>query len=230
MGREENRDYEFEDRSDVGRRLAHRLASYRGSGAVVLALPRGGVEVGAELARELALPLDVVVVCRVPRPGHPGTSLGAVVEGLPPVLDEKKVAASGLTEGEVASLVRTEEREVERRVRRYRGGAYLADIRGRVVILVDDGIATGETVRPAIAALRQRRPRRLVLAVGICAPGPFQELAGAVDELVALSVPAGFGSIGDVYRRYDPVTDDRVTAALGRSREMFASEGGTPAG
>ncbi len=207
---------EFEDREDAGRRLAQLLLPYRGTNALVLALPRGGVVVAAPIAERLGLPLDVLIVRKVGHPAQPEYGLGAVVEGLPPVLNADAMARAGISEADLTCTIRTEQREVERRARRYRGGRLLSDVRGRVVLLVDDGIATGGTVRSAIRALRQRRPRKIVLAVGVAPPETYASLREEVDELVCLSVPADFSAVGQFYRDFQPVSDDRVVGLLKR--------------
>ncbi|MGD0718308.1 MAG: phosphoribosyltransferase family protein [Thermoplasmata archaeon] len=207
---------ELEDREDAGRRLAQLLLPYRRTNALVLALPRGGVVVAAPIAERLELPLEVLIVRKIGHPAQPEFGLGAVVEGLPPVLDTDGMIRAGISEAELAPMIRTEQREVERRARRYRGGRLLPDIRGRVVLLVDDGIATGGTVRSAIKALRQRRPQKIVLAVGVAPPDTYESLRKEVDELVCLSVPTDFAAVGQFYREFQPVSDDRVIELLNR--------------
>ncbi len=209
---------EFEDREDVGRRLAQLLLPYRRTKAIILAVPRGGVVVAAEIAERLELPMDVLIVRKIGHPAQPEFGLGAVVEGLPPVLSAAGMVRAGLSETDLAPTIREEQREVERRARRYRGGRILPDVRGRTVLLVDDGIATGGTLRSAIKALRQRRPQKIVLAVGVAPPGVFASLRKEVDELVCLSVPTDFDAVGQFYREFQPVSDDRVVALLNRFR------------
>lgn len=208
--------WEFASREDAGRRLAKRLVAYRGAGALVLALPRGGVVVGAEIARELHLPMEALIVRKIGHPSNPEYGLGALVEGLPPSFDEDRLRRAGISEADLLPTLLDEQREVERRMRRYREGRPLGDVRGRVVILVDDGIATGVTVRAALRALRTRRPRRIVLAVGVAAPEALNALREEVDELVCLASPATFSAVGDSYRSFDPVADDTVVALLRR--------------
>lgn len=207
---------EFEDRADAGRRLAQLLLAYRGTDAIVLALPRGGVVVAGEIAERLSLPLDVLIVRKIGHPAEPEFGLGAVVEGLPPVLNTAAMIRSGITEADLRATIRLEEQEVERRARRYRGGRLLPDVRGRTVLLVDDGLATGGTVRAALSALKKRRPKRLVLAVGVAPPETFAALRTQVDELVCLSVPAEFSAVGQFFREFQPVSDDQVVAVLNR--------------
>ena len=219
---------EFADREEVGRRLAQRLASLRGTNALILALPRGGVVIGAPIAERLGLPMDVLIVRKIGHPTQPEFGLGAVVEGLPPVFDTARLVRAGLTEADLAATVRLEEQEVERRARRYRDGRGLADVRGRTVVIVDDGVATGGTVRAAIRALRRRRPRRIVLAVGVAPAEAVAILRDEVDELVCLAIPVDFSAVGESYRDFRPVSDDRVVALLHRSGRP--GSGGTTSG
>ncbi len=220
---------EFVDRIDVGRRLARRLERYRRTDAVILALPRGGVQVGFVVAERLGLPLDVLIVRKVGHPSNPEYGLGSVVEGLPPVMDRIRIAAAGLTEEDLAPAIERARQEVERLLRRYRAGRQLVELRGRIVILVDDGIATGGTMRSALEALRQSRPAKIVLAVGVSPPETFEELRHQVDELVCLSVPVPFSAVGQVYRRFDQVSDDEVVDLLRRSRSRLTREIAAPA-
>lgn len=209
---------EFEDREDAGQHLAQLLLPYRGTDAIILAVPRGGVVVAAEIAERLGLPMDVLIVRKIGHPAQPEFGLGAVVEGLSPVLNATAMVRARLTETDLALTIREEQREVERRARRYRGGRLLPDVRGRTILLVDDGIATGGTLRSAIQALRQRRPKKIVLAVGVAPPGAFASLRKEVDEFVCLSVPNDFAAVGQFYREFRPVSDERVVALLKRSR------------
>lgn len=209
---------EFENREEVGRRLAQVLMPYRGTDAVLLALPRGGVVVAGPIAERLGLPLDVLIVRKIGHPAQPEYGLGAVVEGFPPVFSTAGLVRSGLTEADLAPVVLEEQREVERRARRYRAGRLLPDVRGKTVLLIDDGIATGGTVRSAISALKTRRPHRIVLAIGVAPPSTFEALQKEVDELVCLSVPTEFASVGESFADFQPVSDDRVVALLRQFR------------
>ncbi len=191
---------------------------------MILGLPRGGVQVGFVVAQRLGLPLDVLIVRKVGHPSNPEYGLGSVVEGLPPVMDKSRMAAAGLTEEDLAPAIEQAQREVERRVRRYRAGRPLVDVRGRIVILVDDGIATGGTVRSALEALRQGRPAKIVLAVGVAPPETVEELRPQVDELVCLSMPVAFSAVGQFYRSFDQVSDEEVVDLLARSQSQGPRE------
>jgi predicted phosphoribosyltransferase len=167
----------FRDRRDAGRRLAAKLESYRGQDAIVMALPRGGVVVGYEIAAELQLPLDVVVARKLGAPMQPEYGIGAIAPGGAYVLDADAVRSLRITEEELDQVLVAEMREMERRERRYRDDRPPAPVSGRTVILVDDGLATGVTARAAIQCLRAQGPRRLVLAVPVCAAETAEAMA-----------------------------------------------------
>lgn len=209
----------FEDRADAGRRLARRLARYGDEDPVVLALPRGGAPVAAEVARALGAPLDVFVSRKLGAPDQPELGIGAVAQGGARVLNARIVEHLGITEGYLDRITRRELAEVERRLRLLRGeGRPEPEIEGRTAILVDDGLATGVTARAAIRALRQRGPRRLVLAVPVCPPQTARAIAPEVDDLVCLETPEDFVAVGLWYRNFDQTTDDEVVALLEQAR------------
>lgn len=180
----------FEDRGDAGRRLAERLASYADERPVVFALPRGGVPVGAEVSRSLGAPLEIIVSRKLGAPGQPEFGIGAVAPGGVRVLNERAVRALGIEEDYVDRVTTRESAEVERRLRLFRGeGHPYPDLDGRTAILVDDGLATGVTARAALLALSRLKPRRLVLAVPICAPQTAALLRPETDDLICLLSP-----------------------------------------
>lgn len=205
----------YEDRRAAGRALGRALAGYRGQRPLVLGIPRGGVIVAAEVAAALDGELDVVVARKVGAPWQPEYALGAVDpdgEVVPgPELHGAGESPAGLA-GEVA-LARA---EVERRLRCYRQGRAGPGIEGRVVIVVDDGVATGLTARAALGWVRRRRPARLVFAAPVGGPDQVAELAGWSDEVVCPLQPRDFTAVSRHYRRYPAVSDDEVLAALGR--------------
>ena len=208
----------FADRVEAGERLAVALARYKGADAVVLAIPRGGVIVGAAVARALGLPLDVVVPRKIGAPGNPELGLGAIAPGVR-VLDEWLIERLGVTEDYLEREIEAEEREIERRERVYRAGRPPVDVEGKVAIVVDDGVATGGT---AIAALRWARAQgaaRVVLAVPVAPPGSVPKLAREADEVVVLETPEPFFAVGEWYRRFDQTTDEEVIAALARAAQ-----------
>ena len=208
----------FEDREDAGRKLAERLSRYRDERPVVFALPRGGVPVGYEIASSLGVPLEVLVARKLGAPGQPEFGIGAVAPDGVRVLNEEVVRRLGIPDEYVERITEWETAEVERRLRHFRGERPEPDVRGRTVILVDDGLATGVTARAAIEALRRREPRRLVLAAPVCAAQTAELLAPEVDELVCLEVPPDLGAIGFWYRDFAQTPDEEVIELLERAR------------
>ena len=210
----------FRDRTDAGRQLAEQLHGSREERPLVLALPRGGVPVGAEVARALDAPLDVWVVRKVGVPWAPELGVGAVAEGGVLFLDPEGLARVGISAEDLQDVVHAQRREVQERVSRYRRGHPAPRLAGRALILVDDGIATGGTVHAALQALRARRPGRIVLAVPVAATQSLELLAPLVDELVCVQPPARLRSIGDWYEDFREVSDDEVVRLLSQDREQ----------
>ena len=212
----------YRDRSEAGRRLAERLAHFARQSPVVLALPRGGVPVAAVIAERLGAPLDVFVVRKIGAPGNPEYGLGAVTEGGTVLLDGDRIAALGLAPADLAGEIRRQSQEVESRVRRLRGTTPAVSLEGATVLVVDDGLATGGTARAAVRAIRTRRPRSVVLAVGVAAAEAHDTLAREVDELVCPCVPQAFWAVGEWYRDFSEVSDDDVLRMLRRHREALS--------
>ena len=208
----------FQDRSDAGRRLAKALSEYKGRNAVVLALPRGGVPVAAEVAAALKAPLDLILVRKIGVPTQPELAMGAVVDGAAPIVvrNEEVIELSGTTAEEFDATCARELAEIERRRQLYIGDRPRAEIAGRVVIVIDDGIATGATTRAALQAIRNRKPKELVLAVPVAPPDTITKLREAVDALICLETPELFGAIGYFYRDFRQVSDQEVVAILKR--------------
>jgi putative phosphoribosyl transferase len=201
----------FEDRRQAGRVLAAALSKYAGcEDVVVLALPRGGVPVAFEVARQLGAPLDVFVVRKLGVPGHEELAMGALASGGIRVLNEDVIAGLGIEECVIESVTAAEGRELARREQAYRGGRPPLDIAHRAVILVDDGLATGSTMRAAVAGLRQRKPARLVVAVPVAASSSCEILAREVDELVCAVRPERFFAVGAWYEDFSQTTDVEV--------------------
>jgi putative phosphoribosyl transferase len=210
----------FRDRSEAGRTLAEHLRDYAGRNDVmVLALPRGGVPVGFEVARALGAPLDVFLVRKLGVPGREELALGAIASGGARVLNDDVVAALGIDGALIEEIARREQAELERRDEAYRRGAPAPDVRGKTVILVDDGLATGATMRAAVTALRQLGPERLVVAVPAAARQTCDELRPEVDELVCAVTPEPFYAVGMWYADFSETSDDEVRDLLVRARE-----------
>ena len=208
----------FEDRAEAGRQLATALAGYKDERPVVLALPRGGVAVAAAIAEALDAPLGLILVRKIGAPTRRELALGAVVDGKDPcvVRNDDVIQALGISEAIFDAICRRELTEIERRRRRYEGGATPIDVAARVVIVVDDGIATGATMRAALRATRLRRPKKLVLAAPVAAPDALNELRSEVDDVVCLISEEPFNAIGLFYVDFHQMNDAEVTEILSR--------------
>jgi putative phosphoribosyl transferase len=205
----------FRDRIEAGELLAGKLAEYAGRPDVlVLALPRGGVPVGFEVARRLNVPLDALVVRKLGVPGQEEFAMGAVASGGVLNLNARTVEALGIPAGAIDAVVARERSELERRETVYRGGRPAPDVRHRTVILVDDGIATGSTMRAAIGALRSLGARRIVAAAPVMAGSSFRDMRGDADEVVAVIAPEDFSGVGQWYEDFSQTTDGAVQALL----------------
>jgi putative phosphoribosyl transferase len=205
----------FRDRTEAGRLLAQRLAIYEGHPDVlVLALPRGGVPVAFEVARALEAPLDVFVVRKLGVPGYEELAMGAIASGGIRVLNEDLVRALGIPDDVIEAVTARELRELRSRERAYRGDRPPPAVRGRTVILVDDGIATGSTMRAAIAALRRLEPARLIVAVPAAAPSTCNEIRREADDCICEIMPDPFYAVGIWYEDFSQTTDDEVRDLL----------------
>ena len=205
----------FRDRADAGRALAARLSHLTGrDDVVVLGLPRGGVPVAHEVASALGAPLEVLVARKLGVPGQSELAMGAVAAGGVRVLHRVVVDALGVRPEVVEHVALREEAEVARREESYRKGRPPLDVAGRVVVVVDDGLATGSTMRAAVAALRTMAPQRIVVAVPVGARETCQELATEADEVVCLETPAAFRAVGQWYDDFSQTTDDQIRALL----------------
>jgi putative phosphoribosyl transferase len=205
----------FLDRREAGRRLAADLAQYANRADVrVFALPRGGVPVAFEVARALDAPLDVFVVRKLGVPGHEELAMGAIASGGVRVLNERVVNQVGIDESEIEAVADRERAELERRERAYRGERDPIDVEGKTVIVVDDGLATGATMRAAITALRDRQADTIVVAVPTGSPETCAEIGATVDEVVCARTPEEFTAVGLWYRDFEPTSDDEVRRLL----------------
>ena len=209
----------FNDRRDAGRRLAARLAGYtHRDDVIVLALPRGGIPVGYEVATALGVPLDVFVVRKLGLPWHEELAMGALASGGVMVLDQDIIRVARVSDSEVNRVIASEELELERRERLYRGKRIFPDLRGKTVILVDDGLATGSTIRAAIIALREEHPARIVAAVPVAAPETCDAIAEIADEMICAETPEPFHSVGLWYADFGQTTDEEVHRFLEDAR------------
>lgn len=213
----------FKNRSEAGQLLAQRLAKYKHRPDVlVMALPRGGVPVGYEVATVLGARLDVLIVRKLGVPGHEELAMGAIASGGLQVLNGRVVEDLGISENTIKSVAAHERCELERREKFYRSDQPAPEVQGCVVILVDDGIATGSTVRAAIMALRQLEPVRIVVAAPVVALSTARELRNDVDELVAVILPVNFSAVGEWYENFTQTTDEEVKRLLNRSYRFFS--------
>src|SRR5204863_7101564 len=221
----------FRNRRDAGRRLAVALAPYRESRPIVLALPRGGVPVGFEIAKALAAPLDVLLVRKIGAPGHEELGLGAVVDGHDPqlVLNEDLVRTVAPPPGYIEAEEQRQLAEIERRRRPYVGNRTPVAVEGRIVIVVDDGIATGATVKAALRGLARNRPARLVLAVPVAPADSLEELSAECDEVVCLATTNPFYAVGPHYRDFRQTEDAEVVRLLEEACQWSIAEPSTPA-
>jgi putative phosphoribosyl transferase len=218
-------EYPFRDRSEAGRLLAQELGAYAGrEDVIVLALPRGGVPVAFEVARAIHAPLDVFVVRKLGVPGHEELAMGAIASGGILVTEPNVIEGLAIPPEVVADVAAREEQERLRREREYRGDRPEPDVRGRTVILVDDGLATGSTMRAAVAALRKLQPARIVVAVPVAAASTCADLAPDVDDIVCGRTPEPFRSVGQWYEEFSQTTDEEVRELLARAEREMARQ------
>ncbi len=208
----------FDDRAAAGRKLGHALSRYvHQPDTIVLALPRGGVPVGYEVARALCAPLDVFVVRKLGVPGHQELAMGAVASGGVRILNEDVIGSLCIPMATIDLVTAVEQRELARREAAYRDGRPDPQIAGKTVILVDDGLATGSTMRAAVAAVRQHQPATVVVAVPVASPDVRAEFQALVDDVVCLETPEHFYAVGLWYNNFSQTTDDEVRKLLARA-------------
>lgn len=209
----------FTNRAEAGRQLAEKLTAYRGhANAIVLGLPRGGVPVAHEVAARLGLPLDVFVVRKLGVPGYEELAMGAIASGNVLVLNDDVMRALPNAEAILEAVRVREKVELQRRETRYRQGRAAPDLKGRVVILVDDGLATGATMRAAAAALRKQGVGKIVVAVPVGAPETCHEIESVADETICASRPAFFHGVGQFYEDFSQTSDEEVRELLAKGR------------
>lgn len=208
----------FRDRVDAGRQLAERLTGYAGRADVtVLALPRGGVPVAAEVARALGAPLDVFLVRKLGVPGHPELAMGAIAEGGAAVLSDDLIASLGISRTQIEQVAARERQELERRQRQYRESRSPSVLQDRTVILIDDGLATGSTMEAAILALRSLKPARIVVAAPVGARESCERIGHLADEIVCAYMPPWFNAVGQWYEDFSETSDEDVQRLLAAS-------------
>ena len=216
----------FRNRAEAGRLLAERLREYAGrNDVVVLALPRGGVPVAYEVARALDAPLDVFLVRKLGVPGREELAMGAIASGGLIVLDQRIVRALGIPEQEIERIVAAEAAELRRREKAYRGDREPPQLAGKTVVLVDDGLATGSSMRAAVLAVRRHDPARVNVAVPVASPEACEEFRAEVDEIVCLLTPHPFGAVGIWYEDFSQTTDDEVRALLAQAATSSQAPG-----
>ena len=219
------RPHYFRDRSEAGQLLAERLSKYANlADVIVLALPRGGVPVGFEVARALHAPLDVFIVRKLGVPGYEELAMGAVASGGVRVLNEQVVKNLNIPENVIDAVADWEMEEIRRREERYRGGEPPADVRARTVILVDDGLATGATMLAAIKALREQRPARIVVAVPTAAPDTCEQMKAEADDAICAITPDPFYAVGLWYENFWQTTDEEVREMLAAAQHNHSYE------
>ena len=204
----------FKNRTDAGRQLAAKLEPLRGQDVIVLALPRGGLPVGFEIAHALHAPLDILNVRKLGVPWHEELAMGAIATGGVRVLNNDIIMATGVTSVSLEEVTALQRLELDRRERLYRSGRPAPELRGRTVVLVDDGVATGATARAAITVVRAQQPKRLVLAVPVAQASIIEELAREVDELTCLLTPGDLYAIGVWYEDFPQLTDENVRTIM----------------
>ena len=204
----------YRDRRHAGAELARRLGHLKAADVVVLALPRGGVPVAFEVARALNASLDVFVVRKLGLPGHPEYAMGAIASGGVRVLNDDVVTLYGIPERAVDAIARHEHLELERRERAYRNGRPPLDVSGRTVVLIDDGLATGSTMKAAVEAVRALEPARIVVAVPVGSPDTCRDFAAIADDIVCARAPEHFAAVGQWYDDFGQTTDEEVRELL----------------
>jgi len=208
----------FTDRRDAGLQLAEKLKHYKScKGVLILALPRGGVVTGLEIARATGAPLDVLIVRKIGFPYQLELAIGAVSETGAVVLNQRIISDGGVTKKYIENEISSQKKEIDRRMRLYRGGRQLEKVEGKTVILVDDGVATGATMKAAIATLRKEKIEKLIVAVPVSPIETANELRAMADEFICLHTPSDFMAVGNYYRDFTQVSDEKVAEILKES-------------
>jgi putative phosphoribosyl transferase len=218
----------FRDRRDAGRKLARALERFKSADPIVLALPRGGVPVGFEIAEHLRAPLDLLLVRKIGAPGHEELALGAVVDGLHPqvVVNQEVMDMIHPPRGYFEEVEKRELAEIERRRRLYLGAAQPIDVKGRLAIVVDDGIATGATMKAALRGVRRNKPSRIVLAAPVAPRSAISDLEEECDEMVFLATPEPLYAVGFYYLNFGQTSDEEVIELLSKARQLYTGSSG----
>lgn len=213
----------FQDRVDAGKKLAKKLVKFKDQNLIVLALPRGGVSIGFQVAKRLRVPLDVLVVRKLGAPTNPEFGIGAIAPGVK-VLDEGAIKSLGLSQDDIKYIESQERAELDRRIREYRGTNAPLDVKEKTVILVDDGLATGITARAAIEAVLKQDPQKLIVAMPVCAldalAGIRSMLRPMRDDIICLNTPDDFSAVGQWYKTFDQLSDLEVINLLKESQKI----------
>jgi len=213
----------FESRDDAGKKLAKKLIKFKDQNLIVLSLPRGGVPIGFQIAKKLHAPLDVLVVRKLGAPSNPEYGIGAIAEGVR-ILDEAAIANLKLSQDDIRSIESQERIELNRRTREYRGTDAPINIKGKTVILVDDGLATGVTARAATKAILEQNPQKLIIAMPVCALDSVEGICSLLrpkkDEIICLSTPSDFSAVGLWYKTFDQISDQEVVDLLKKSKRL----------
>lgn len=208
----------FKDRSQAGQRLAQLVKKYSIEKPIILALPRGGVPLGFEIAKVLKVPLDVIITRKLGVPGNKELGVGAIAERDSKILDPNMLSQSGLTEDDLEEIVKEENIEMARRIKLYRGNKPLPDLKNKTVILVDDGLATGVSAKAAIVSVKKLNPKKIIFAAPVCSYDTGRELSFLVDDLVCLTVPLNVYAIGFWYENFEQISDEEVLDLLKQAR------------
>jgi putative phosphoribosyl transferase len=211
----------FADRVDAGRRLASALKTIVGADAIVLAIPRGGVVVGYEVAQALALPLDVIIPRKIGAPGNPELAIGAMTEDGTVLLDDNIIQYLQVSQEYIQEESAAQKLEIQRRLKLYRGDASYPALENRDVILVDDGIATGSTMKAALASVRNRKAKTVTIAIPVGPPSTIRELERKADHVVCLHTPEAFYAIGQFYENFTQTPDEEVTRLLKLNKQRI---------
>jgi putative phosphoribosyl transferase len=213
----------YSDRVDAGKRLAAQLQEFKGKNGIVLAIPRGGVVVGYEIAQALNLPLDIIIPHKLGAPDNPELAIGAIAEDGTAILDENLIAYMGVTQGYIEEESERQKKEIQRRLKLYRQGTEAPNFKGQNVILVDDGIATGSTMKAALASLKNRGAASVTVAVPVGPPSTIEELKRQANRVVCPFTPEYFQAIGQFYRDFSQTEDEEVIQLLKENRQIRLS-------